>query len=150
MTYSPVQTSGLPDPVTDPEFYDNVPLKRALAWVIDAIAIVLLSVVSGFMTLGVAFLFAGLLFLATSFIYRVAFISTKSATLGMLFMGIEFRTFDGRKFDFKDALLHTGVYTITSVTGFLRLVSILTIATTQYGRSIPDFVLGSTAINKPL
>ena len=32
----------IPDPVTQPEFYDDVPTKRAIAWMIDAVLVLLL------------------------------------------------------------------------------------------------------------
>ncbi len=150
MTYSEKSTGRLPDPVQDAEFYDGVPLKRALAWVVDAVLIVILSVIGGFMTLGIAFLFAGFLFMSTSFIYRVGFIAAKSATPGMMLMGIEFRNLDGQRFEFKEALIHTGIYTLVMMTFFGHLISIISMATTERGRAIQDFVLGSTAINKPL
>jgi len=103
--YSPNMMTGLPDPRSDVEFYEGVPSKRLFAWVIDAILIIVLSVlvvlVMGILTIGVAF-------------------------------------------------FHTGLYTVMVMTFFGQVGSIITMITTEYGRSIPDIVLGSTAINKPL
>ena len=154
MTYTQNVSNGLPDPQTDAEFYEGVPMRRLMAWVIDAVIIVAISViavlVASVLTLGIALFFTGFLFMATSFIYRVGFISAKSATPGMLAMGIEFRTMAGQKFDTKDALIHTGLYTVAVISFFGQILSMITMSATEYGRGLPDFVLGSTAINRPL
>lgn len=154
MTYQMQHTQGLPDPVRDAEFYDGVAMRRLLAWIIDAIVIIALSVVTtlvaGVMTLGIALFFASFLFMATGFIYRVATITSKSATLGMLIMGIQFRRMDGQLFELKDAFVHTTLYTILVITFFGQIASMVTMATSQMGRGLHDMVLGSTAINKPL
>ena len=154
MTYAPQHANGLPDPRTDTEFYSGVPTRRAAAWVIDAVLIIALTVIgtliAGLLTLGFAFFFASFLFMATSFVYRVAFISAKSATPGMMAMGIEFRTMNGQKFETRDALIHTFLYTLMVMSFFGQILSMVTMATTEYGRGLPDFVLGSTAINRPL
>lgn len=154
MTYNPSISNGLPNPQTDVEFYQGVPFRRFMAWIIDAVIIIALSVIAtlvlGVLTLGIALLFAGFLFMATGFVYRVAFIASKSATLGMAVMGIEFRTISGHKFELREALIHTGIYTVMVMTFFGQVASIITMITTQYGRAMPDFVLGSTVINRPL
>ncbi len=154
MTYNHTISQGLPDPVRDAEFYDGVPARRFIAWIIDAVIIVVLAVIATLfatvLTLGIALFFASFLFMVTSFIYRVGFIAGWSATPGMAAMGIEFRTMNGQKFEFRDALIHTGLYTIAVMTFFGQVLSMVTMASTQYGRGLPDFVLGSTAINRPL
>jgi len=154
MTYSPNLANGLPDPRTDAEFYSGVPLRRALAWVIDGVIIIALAVigvlVAGLLTLGIAFFFAGFLFMLTSFVYRAGFIAVKSATPGMMAMGIEFRTMSGHKFETRDALIHTGLYTLVVMSFFGQMLSMITMIATDYGRGLPDMVLGSTAINRPL
>lgn len=154
MTYNAPSTNGLPDPVQDAEFYDGVPARRFIAWIIDAVIIIALSVVAtlvaGVMTLGIAFFFAGFLFMATGFLYRVGTISARSATFGMMVMGIEFRTLSGHRFEFRDALIHTGIYTLMVMSFFGQILSMVTMMAAQYGRGVPDMVLGSTAINRPL
>ncbi len=154
MTYNPSISNGLPHPDDDGEFYYGVAFRRLLAWIIDTIIIIALSVIAtlvlGVLTLGIAVLFTSVLFMVTGFVYRVAFIASKSATLGMAVMGIEFRTIRGHKFELREALIHTGIYTVMVMTFFGQVASILTMLTTRYGRSIPDFVLGSTVINRPL
>jgi len=46
MTYNHSMTQGLPDPTTDAEFYEGVPARRLIAWIIDAVIIVALAVCS--------------------------------------------------------------------------------------------------------
>jgi len=154
MSYTPNMTNGLPDPQQDAEFYSGVPVRRGMAWIIDAVIIIALAVIgtliAGLLTLGIAFFFASFLFMATSFLYRVGFIAARSATPGMMAMGIEFRTMTGHKFEFKDALIHTVIYTLLVVSFFGQILSMITMVATEYGRGLPDFVLGSTAINRPL
>jgi len=41
----------------------------------------------------------------------------------MMVMGIEFRTMSGQKFEFRDALIHTGLYTIAVMTFFGQIIS---------------------------
>ena len=39
------QTSPLPDPVDQPEFYQTIPTKRLLAWVVDVVLIGILTAI---------------------------------------------------------------------------------------------------------
>ena len=80
-----------PSPFDDPEFYENVLVKRAIAFCIDTALIFILCFIllpfTGFLALFVWVPF----FAVISFIYRVLTLSYGSATLGMLFLGIEIR-----------------------------------------------------------
>lgn len=153
MTYTS-QMTGLPDPKMDADYYDGVPMRRAIAWVVDAIIIFVGSLIVvgflGLLTFGVAFFFGGLLALVASFAYRVIFIANRSATPGMMLMGIEFRTFSGQRFSLVEALVHTTLFMLLFASFFGQIASIITMTTTNYGRSLPDFVLGSTVINRSL
>ena len=145
--------TGLPDPERDPQFYDGVPLRRGIAWLIDVTIILLLGVPLAFLfsiaTLGVGFAVFPLLVAAVGFFYRTATISGGSATLGMRFVGIELRRHDGRRFDFATALLHTAIYTFAVSLVVLQLASIAAILGTRYGQSLPDLLLRTTAIKPP-
>lgn len=145
---------GLPDPQVDAQFYDGVPARRAIAWVIDMIIIVLLALIVttllGVLTLGIMFFFAGLIGLAASFAYRVIFLANNSATPGMMLMGIEFRTLNGEKFGLTEALIHTTVFMMLFTSFIGHVASCITMTTTRYGRALPDFLLGSTVINRTL
>ncbi len=139
---------ALPDPDRHAEFYADVPMKRALAWVIDTVLITLLCLLIVPFTAFLALLIWPLMYLAVSFVYRVATLSNGSATPGMRIMSITFLTFRGEKFDPMTAFLHTLLY--TACLGFLlpQIISAGLMLTRPNGQSLVDMVLGSVAINR--
>ncbi|MSU90984.1 RDD family protein [Rhodobacteraceae bacterium 2CG4] len=144
----------LPHPEHDTQFYDGVPLKRLVAWLIDFTAIVLATVVAtlaiGLLTLGLGFaLFPAILFLVT-FLYRWLTIAGSSATPGMMLMGIELRSCDGHRLTPVIAAVHTGIFMflMASVVGWIGTA--VSIWVTRYNQGLPDLLLGTTAINRPL
>lgn len=138
----------IPDPLTQPEFYQDVPSKRAIAWVIDSVLVLLLCVLILPFTAFVALFFFPVLWWTVSFVYRVATISRGSATLGMRIMAIEFRTRDGDGFDLATALKHTAGYSFSLLFVPVHLVSILTILSTDRRQSLVDLALGTVAVNR--
>jgi len=143
-----------PDPELDRQFYDGVPSRRLIAWFLDAVVIFAIfavtALVFGIMTLGFGFFVAPLIFVATGFFYRVILISSASATFGMMLTGIEFRDAQGQRFSFGTAFLHTLAYSMIFTSGIFQVASCLAILMTDKGQSIPDLLLGTVAINKPL
>ena len=151
-TFSPM--AGLPDPEHDRQFYTGVPLRRLTAWFID-LAIILavgvpLALFFGLATLGFGFFLFPLIVAGVGFFYRTATLAGASATPGMRFVGIELRRGDGTRFDLPTAVFHTAFYTACISVIVLQLVSCLTILGSRYGQSLPDFVLGTTAIRRPV
>ena len=95
MYASSAQTFSLPDPASQPEFYQGVVLKRGLAWVFDAILIAILSaLVLPFTAFTGIFFFPGLM-LVMGFFYRWFTLAGGSSTWGMRLMSIELREADG-------------------------------------------------------
>lgn len=139
---------ALPDPQTQPEFYADVPVKRLIAWVIDMVLIGILSALVLPLTLFTGIFFFGLIFIVMSFIYRVITIANGSATLGMRFVGIEFRTQHGERFELGHAFLHTLGYSVSLSFGILQVISIVLMLTTSRSQGLTDHVMGSVAINK--
>jgi uncharacterized RDD family membrane protein YckC len=137
-----------PDPVTQPEFYSDVPAKRLIAWVVDTIVTIgfslLILPLTGF--LGVFVLPA--LFLTVGFAYRVITIARGSATWGMRLTAIEFRRMDGQPFDLSMAFLHTLGYSVSMAFVVLQVVSVVLMMTTDRAQGLTDHVLGSVAINR--
>ena len=88
---------GLPDPEFEDEFYADIPAKRAMAWVIDAVVTFLLTLLLMPVTAFTALIFYPVFWLVVSFLYRVVTITGGSATLGMRMMSIELRTFRGER-----------------------------------------------------
>lgn len=138
----------LPDPHTQPEFYADVPLKRLVAWGVDTVLVLILTVVIVPLTAFTGLFFLPLLFLTVSFGYRVITISRGSATLGMRLMAIEFRSARGERFDASQALLHSLGYTLCWMVMPLQVVSIILIAVTERAQSLVDFGLSSVVINR--
>lgn len=152
--YHASHANGLPNPSSDPQFYARVPYRRLVAWIIDSVIIVVLAVIAalifGIMTLGIGFIIAPIVGATVSFTYRCMFLATKSATPGMMVMGIEFRTLSGARFELKEAAIHTLAFMVVFMTFFGQVASAILMGTTEYGRGLPDLLLGSTAINRPL
>lgn len=148
MAYTNPMMTGLPDPDYDATFYQHVPSKRLIAWVID---VVLISLIVGLLTVlsvFIALLFLPLVFACVSFLYRWFTIAAGSATPGMRMMAIELRARDGQPLDNTTALLHTVGYTISVVTFPLQLISIVMMLTTARKQGLTDSVLGTAAINR--
>ena len=138
----------LPDPVRQPQFYDGVTTKRLVAWIIDMVLIIGVCVFISLMTVFVGFFFFPMLVLVVGFVYRVATITSGSATWGMRFTGIELRTQDGERFDGQMALLHTAAFTISMALFPLQLISVILMLIDNRGQGLSDNFLGTVAINK--
>ena len=139
---------NLADPITQPQFYRDVASKRLIAWVIDTILIVLISMLIVPFTAFVAlFFFVGLV-AVVSFIYRTITLATGSATLGMRIMAIEIRDASGARLDLSGAFLHTLGYTVSWAIAPLQLISIVVMATSNRGQGLTDMVMGSAALNR--
>lgn len=140
--------SGLPDPEYHAEFYEDVPSKRLIAWVIDTIVIAIM--VFGVSLLGffLPLLIWPALYAVIGFFYRWLTIAAGSATLGMRFMAIEFIDRDGRPFDSGTALLHTAGYTISVITAPLQLISVIMMLVTPRRQGLTDTILGTAAVNR--
>jgi uncharacterized RDD family membrane protein YckC len=147
-SYPRPRTQGLPDPAIQPEFYDDVPTKRLLAWLVDVILIGLITSVFVVFSLLTAVLILPLAFMAISFVYRWATITSRSATPGMRLMAIELRQGDGRPFDSTAAFLHTAGYTISVVTFPLQLISVVMMLVGQRKQGLTDIIMGTAALNR--
>ena len=139
---------GLPDPDSQGEFYQDVATKRAFAWVIDMVAITLISLMVVIFTVGIGLFFFGLITFVVSFLYRFISISSASATPGMRLMAIELRNYRGERFDTATALLHTLGYLVSVAFVFPQILSIILMATSRRGQGLSDMVLGTAALNR--
>ncbi len=138
----------IPDPVTQPEFYRDVPAKRLLAWVVDTVLITLICIAILPFTAFTGIFFFPLLLLVVGFAYRVVTIARGSATWGMRLVALEFRTLDGHRFDLSMAFLHTLGLTISFALPILQVISIVLMLTTQRAQGLSDHVLGTVALNR--
>ena len=145
MSYQPLH---LPDPVIQPEFYADVPMKRLLAWLVDTILIALICLLILPFTAFTGLFFFPLLMLMVGFAYRVITIANRSATWGMRLMAIEFRTAQGERFGLGLATLHTLGTSLSFALPVLQVISVVLMMTTARGQGLTDHLLGSVALNR--
>lgn len=148
MTYTTDPAHGLPDPERHAELYADIPLKRALAWVVDAFLVLLLTLLALPFTAFTGIFFFPVLWVIVSFAYRVLTINGRSATLGMRLMSIELRNWRGERFAFGDAVLHTLLYTVFFSFFIPQVISAVLMLTSARAQGLHDLILGSAAINR--
>lgn len=155
MTYSPhgprprpAAVGTLPDPDAQPEFYDAIPTKRLLAWIVDSLLIGLFCLLALILSLGIGFFFLPLLMLTVGFCYRAATLAQGSATWGMALMAVEMRRHDGARLDPLTAVLHTLGYTVSMAFVFPQVISVVMMLLSARAQGLTDFVLGTAAINR--
>lgn len=138
----------IPDPDSQPQFYDGVATRRLVAWIIDSIVILALTLGAVVLSAFVGLFFWVLLYAVLGFAYRVVLLANGSATWGMRFAGIEMRNAWGDRFDTGLALAHTAGYTISMAIPVLQLISIVMMLTGGRGQGLSDAVLGTVALNR--
>ena len=139
---------GLPDPDTEAEFYDGVPLKRLVAWAVDVSLIGLLTIAAIPFTAFIGLLFLPLLFAVIGFLYRWVTLARFSATLGMRLAAIEMRNHEGARLDAVTALLHTAGYAASVAAFPAQFVSIALMLVSPRGQGLTDYVLGTAAVRR--
>jgi uncharacterized RDD family membrane protein YckC len=140
--------AALPDPVREAEFYADVPLKRGLAWLVDAILIALLVALAIPFTAFTALFYLPALWLVVGLAYRIVSIAKGSATPGMRLAGIEFRTHRGERFGAAEAALHTLIYSVCMAFFLPQIVSVVLMFVSPRAQGLADLALGSVAINR--
>ena len=138
----------LPDPHAQAQFYDGVPVKRLLAWIVDTVIILALTVLAIPLTGFLGLFVLGALAMAVGFVYRVVTLANGSATWGMRLMAMELRTQHGERFDLGTAFAHTLGYSVSVAVFPLQLISIILMLTTARGQGLTDHVLGTVALNR--
>jgi uncharacterized RDD family membrane protein YckC len=141
-------TWHLPDPDLQPEFYADVAAKRLVAFIVDTLVILVLSLLVVPFTAFTGLFFFPVLMAVVGFAYRVVTIARGSATWGMGLMAIEFRASDGRRFDLSLAVAHTLGLTVSFALPVLQVISIVLMLTGPRGQGLSDHVLGSVAVNR--
>ncbi|NYS24108.1 RDD family protein [Rhodobacteraceae bacterium 2376] len=139
----------LPDPQLQPEFYANVPLKRALAWLVDTVLILLLALIAVIFTLFVGAFIFPVLFAAVSIGYRTVMLARFGATFGMMLGGIRLFHLDGRNPDPATAAIYSVLHAGVMFFVITQIASIVTILVTPYRQGLHDLALGTTMLNRP-
>lgn len=148
---------SLPDPDRDPQFYQDVPMRRFIAFLIDSVIITILmglvlvvSMIVGILTFGIGWLMGMAFFVATGFLYRLLLMANNSATLGMSAMGIEIRDRSGEPLEMPTAVVHTVGFYITLLFPALMVGGWLIMLMSPHKRLLHDWLPGTAAINRPL
>jgi uncharacterized RDD family membrane protein YckC len=137
-----------PDPHAQPDFYKEVPLKRLLAWVVDACITLLACIVILPFTAFTGIFFFPFLFLVVGFAYRTVTIANSSATWGMRLFAIELRQSNGAPMDAASAAAHTFGYTLSWMVPVFQFISMVMMGVTERGQGLSDHVLGTVMINR--
>jgi uncharacterized RDD family membrane protein YckC len=139
---------GLPDPDLYPDVYADTVAKRFFAWIVDTIAITLLTILAIPFTAFVGLFFFAALFVLVSLVYRIASLARWSATPGMRLMAIEIRARDGGPLDLPTAALHTIAYMVIAALVIPQAVSIILMLTSPRGQGLHDQLLGVAPVNR--
>jgi len=139
-----------PDPDLHPQFYEGIPAKRLLAWIVDVILILLICLLILPFTAFTGLFFFPFLMLVVGFAYRVSTLTSGSATWGMRLMAMELRDRRDQPFDFATAFLHTVGYSMSVAFMPVQLISVVLICATARRQSLTDMVLGSAPVNRRL
>lgn len=146
------------DPVLQPELFAGVLARRAVAFVIDVVIIVvpiilfaMFIAVFGLLTFGLGWLLYWLLspiaVVWALLYYGLTLGSPESATIGMRVVGIQMRTWYGAPAYFVLGAVHAILFwiSVSTLTPFILLVGLLN----ERRRLLHDFLLGVVLINKP-
>jgi uncharacterized RDD family membrane protein YckC len=152
---------GLPhayDPLTNPELFDGVLARRAIAFVIDIIVISIpvilfafFILVFGLITLGLGWLLFWLWWPAAVIwaviYYGITLGGPQSATIGMRVMNIQMRTWYGAPSYFLLGACHAILFwlTVSLLTPFILLVGFFS----TRRRLLHDMLIGTVVINDP-
>ena len=137
-----------PDPDIQPQFYEGVPSKRLLAWVVDTLIIGVLTLLTIPFTLFISLFFLPFVFFMINFAYRVVTLSRGSATWGMRVMAIELRDAQDAPFDVSQAFLHTLGYSLSIMIAPLQLISMVLMLSTERRQGLTDILMGTVALNR--
>lgn len=141
--------SALPDPVRQPDFYENVPMKRLIAWGVDAVLIFILCLLLLPFTAFSGLFFWPIYLLTVGFFFRLASLVAFSATPGMWLTAIRIYDHHGHKLDRMTAFLHTAGYTVSMAAVVPQVISATLMLITPRRQGLTDMILGTAALNLP-
>ncbi len=142
-----------PDPLTEPDLYDSVLPRRAMAYVLDLVLIVALTVglwlvfgVAGILTFGVLTPLGLVVLAILPAGYHTFFIGRDGATPGMRIFDLEVRSWTGRPADYSQAFLTTVLfYASIGLTAWLVLLVPLF---TDRNRTLHDILAGTIVLRR--
>jgi uncharacterized RDD family membrane protein YckC len=144
------------DPVTQPEYFQGVLSRRAIAFLIDVIIITLPVIIGtlfvfvfGLVTFGLGWLLFWMVSPAAAIwaicYYGMTFGGRASATIGMRVMDLEMRTWYGAPMYFLLGAVHAIAYwiSVSTLTPFVLLVGLFN----QRRRFLHDMLVGTIVVN---
>jgi len=142
------------DPVRNPQLFAGVIRKRSVAFIVDAIIILVLTAIAGvavfvlgILTLGLAWLLFGLVFPAVGLGYNALTVGgPNSATVGQRMMGLEVRMWFGGKVSPLIAAFHALLFWFSLVV-FCPIL--LWAFFDPRKRCLHDILAGVLVINRP-
>jgi len=142
-----------PNPPDDPELYDGVVWRRAVAYGLDLLLIALLSfcawgafVLVGVLSFGLLTPLGAVLLAVLPLAYHSCFLGRRGATPGMRAFDLELRAWTGRPVDYFQGFLTTVLfYTSVSLTGSLILLVALF---NDRGRTLHDYLAGTVMVRQ--
>jgi uncharacterized RDD family membrane protein YckC len=147
------QRSGGPDSINSSEYFDGIPFKRVVAYIVDvfviaifAAAVAVIAFVPVVLTLGMLKPFVvGVIALVPLSYHTLLIGGDRSATFGMRLLGVEVRTMDGAKPGYVVALIQTILFyvTISLTTWLILLVALFN----GKRRTLHDFLCGTVIVN---
>ena len=143
-----IAMSELPDPHLNPALYAGVPGKRLIAWGIDLLVTLAMTLVFIPLTLFTALLYLPILWMVISFLYRWITLANRSATWGMRFAAITLRGPDGGRLTAGQSFLHTLGYFLSTTIAPLQLISVVLMMVSARKQGLTDLVLGTAMLNR--
>lgn len=141
---------SLPDPADAPEFYRDLVIKRFVAWCVDLLITLVLTVLAVVLTAFIGILILPILWGAVAIVYRTVMLSNFGATAGMMLAAIKLRHLDGRRPDPMTCFWHAAIHVGSNISILGQVASIGLILVTPYRQALNDIVLGTTIINRYL
>ena len=144
------------DPVTQPQLFDGVIGRRTIAFVVDAIIILVLTAIAalavlvlGVITLGLGWLLLPIVFPVVGLGYNAITIGgPNSATVGQRLMGLEVRMWFGGKVTPLIAAFHALLFWVSLYTLVLWLINVLWAFFDSRKRCLHDIFAGVLVINR--
>jgi uncharacterized RDD family membrane protein YckC len=136
------------DPVTQPQLFAEVIGKRSLAFIVDAILVLVLVFLFGLVTFGLGWILLPAILLVFLVYNAVTIGGKKSATPGQRLMGLEVRMWSGDKVTPLIAAFHALLFWFAAGTFVLWLVDVLWVFFDQHKRTVHDILAGVLVINR--
>jgi uncharacterized RDD family membrane protein YckC len=146
-------TGDPPDPLTRPQYYDSVVLRRSTAFVLDCVIVMVLMAVLhlvvfifGILTLSLGFMLFPLLALVPLAYWTLLMGGPSSATLGMRLMDIELRSWGGERPNLLQGLIMAaGLYATWMFTAGVLLLAVFF---NPRRRAIHDYIAGAVVVRR--